>query len=120
MVVIYLLLISFFLFAYYGGYINSEQLFIGLNIIFSLYIGLLICKQLKKGMSIINPIIVTSIFMFLLPYGFPVLFQYSNGEIRYYPTYISLFSVNVQVILFNVALILFAEIDQSADRHVGV
>ena len=90
MVVIYLLLISFFLFAYYGGYINSEQLFIGLNIIFSLYIGLLICKQLKKGMSIINPIIVTSIFMFLLPYGFPVLFQYSNGEIRYYPTYISL------------------------------
>ena len=47
MVVIYLLLISF-LFAYYGGYINSEQLFIGLNIIFSLYIGLLICKQLKK------------------------------------------------------------------------
>lgn len=30
------------------------------------------------------------------------------------------FSVNVQVILFNVALILFAEIDQSADRHVWV
>lgn len=89
MVVIYLLLISFFI-CVLRGYINSEQLFIGLNIIFSLYIGLLICKQLKKGMSIINPIIVTSIFMFLLPYGFPVLFQYSNGEIRYYPTYISL------------------------------
>ena len=44
-------------------------------------------------MSIINPIIVTSIFMFLLPYGFLFLFQYSNGEIRYYPTYISLAKV---------------------------
>ena len=31
-----------------------------------------------------------------------------------------LFPLNVQVILFDIAFILFAEIDQSADRHVWV
>lgn len=41
-------------------------------------------------MRVINPIIVASLFMFLLPYGFPVLFQYFDNYIRYYPKYSSL------------------------------
>ena len=41
-------------------------------------------------MSLINPIIIAAVFMFLLPYGFPVLFQYYDDEIRYSPHYFSL------------------------------
>ena len=71
-------------------YLNDEQLFVTLNIVFSAYIILLLVRKLRKGMSIINPIIISSIFMFLLPYGFPVLFQYSEDNIRYSPKYLSL------------------------------
>ena len=73
------------------NYLNDELLFVSLNITYSIYIFLLLVGKLRKGMSIINPIIVATVFMFLLSYGFPVLFQYFNySEIRYLPKYSTL------------------------------
>lgn len=71
-------------------YLNDEQLFVTLNIVFSAYIILLLVRKLRRGMSILNPIFIASIFMFLLPYGFPILFSFFGDGIRYNPSYISL------------------------------
>lgn len=67
--------------------IDNEHLFLYLNIIYNVFIIVLIIRKIKKGMAIIDPLFIASIFMFLLPYGFPILFQYTNNSIRYEPNY---------------------------------
>lgn len=86
----YITFIAGLILCFYLGLINDEHLFLCLNVIYNIFIVTLLFRKFREGMSIIDPLFVASVFMFLLPYGFPVLFQYFDEDIRYYPRFISL------------------------------
>ena len=63
--------------------LSDECSFVLLNIFFSAFVISKLLEMRHVERFIINPLFLASLFMFLFAYGFPILGEYFQGEIRY-------------------------------------
>lgn len=70
--------------------LSIDNLFVLLNLCFTLFVSSKLLSIRKNYLFLINPIFLSSLFMFLLSYGFPVLAEYYDRGIRYGVKYESL------------------------------